>query len=152
MSVDRNPAHLYPAFSAKVQAIVSEMNAWCEKNWVGRGAMIAEGFRTTGRQQELYRQGRTTPGQIVTEKNGTSNPSNHQSCLAVDIVGSKNGNPTWDCPKAFWDYLQHCAHVHGVTSGSDWVTFKDQPHVEHPTSDKATYTAARKWKADQKLI
>lgn len=152
MTPDRNTSHLYPAFASKVQAVIFEMNAWCASHWTGHTAMIAEGFRTTVRQQELYDQGRVTPGDIVTEKNGTTNPSNHQSCLAVDIVGSKGGNPTWDCPKAFWDYLQHCAHVHGLTSGSDWATFKDQPHVEHPTSDKATYAAARKWKAGNKLI
>ncbi len=148
MTPDRNTNHLYLPFRSKVLGIVEELTAWCAVHWPGHTAAIAEGFRSTARQQELYAQGRTTKGDIVTEKNGTTNPSNHQSCLAADIVGvTAKGELTWDCPKEFWEYLQHLAHLQGLTSGSDWKTFKDAPHVEWPTSDRATYQSAAAWKA-----
>jgi hypothetical protein len=151
MTPDRNTNHLYLPFRSKVLSIITELSAWCEVHSPSHSAMMAEGFRSTARQQELYAQGRTTPGDIVTQKNGTSNPSNHQTCLAADITGSVHGEPTWDCPQPFWDYLQHLCHVHGLTSGSDWHGFVDMPHVEWPTSDHATYQAAAHWKAESGL-
>lgn len=43
-----------------------------------------EGLRTTARQQELYAQGRTTPGKIVTNCDGIINRSNHQARTSPD--------------------------------------------------------------------
>ncbi len=50
-----------------------------------------EGVRTRARQIELYAQGRTTPGKIVTFNDGINTPSNHQPKLdglghAIDSV------------------------------------------------------------------
>lgn len=150
-SPDRNLAHLYPAFAAKVQKITKEMTAWCDVHVTGYSSAVAEGFRSVARQQELYAQGRTTPGQIVTEKDGVTDPSNHQSSLAADLAFMHRGQLTWDVPEAAWQYLQHLAHTEGLTSGSDWKTFKDMPHVEWPTTDHATYAAAHQWQADAGL-
>lgn len=146
MQPDRDPNHLFPAFRVKVNAILNGFVPWCARHIPGYQAVIAEGYRTTARQEELYAQGRTTPGEIVTQKNGRDNPSNHQSALACDIAFLKSGQLTWDVPQAAWDYLQHLAHVEGLTSGSDWVSFKDRPHVEWPTVDKGVYDAAKLWK------
>lgn len=147
MKADRNPAHLFPAFAEKVERIVIELDRWCEKHWPGHGAMLAEGYRSEARQRELYAQGRTAPGEIVTEKNGTTNKSKHQSTLAADIVGkTAKGDPTWECPPGFWSYLQHLAHVEGLISGRDWRGFVDLPHVEWPGQDVKTFAAAKAWK------
>ncbi|RYG38676.1 M15 family peptidase [bacterium] len=140
-------SELYPDFADKVEAIVAEMNRWCDKKWPGRKAKMSEGYRTTARQQELYAQGRTKPGSIVTQKNGTTNPSNHQSRLAADLVGvTPEGKLTWDCPEAFWAYLGHLARKYGLDWGGDWKSFPDRPHVEWRTSDRAMYTKAKAWK------
>lgn len=40
--------------------------------------IITEGVRSTERQQELYAQGRSTPGKVVTNCDGVVNKSNHQ--------------------------------------------------------------------------
>ena len=40
---------------------------------------VIEGLRTTKRQQDLYAQGRTKPGNIVTKADGVKNKSNHQA-------------------------------------------------------------------------
>lgn len=152
MQPDRSLDHLYPAFASKVRDILDEATTWCEVHYPGHTAALAEGYRSTQRQQELFAQGRTAPGQVVTEKNGTTNPSNHQSCLAADIVPQSNLGLEWppdDHP--FWAYLQHLAHTEGLTSGSDWHSFVDRPHVEWPESDTATYQDAKDWKMAQGL-
>ena len=57
--------------------------------------MVIEGFRTLARQQELYAQGRTTPGKIVT----WTMKSKHLDGSAVDIA------PVDDSGKILWDDL-----------------------------------------------
>ena len=142
---DRNLDHLYPEFRAKVKAIVKDGNAWCKKHRPGHSILMTEGFRTKERQQELYAQGRTAPGQKVTQKNGTTNPSKHQSALAADFVLVSPTMSIWG-DEEFWAYLGHLARKYGLTWGGDWRTFNDKPHVEWPASDKTTYAAAKAWK------
>ena len=54
---------------------------------------VISGYRTTEEQQELYAQGRTKPGAIVTKTDGVTRRSKHQGLLeepgvslAVDII------------------------------------------------------------------
>lgn len=148
-SVNRSLDALYPRFAEKVKEILAELTVWCAKHRPGHSPVITETFRTTARQQELYAQGRSTPGQIVTAKNGTTNRSNHQSGLAADFaIKKQNGSIDWN-DEEFWQYFGHLCRKHDLTWGGDWKSLLDKPHVEWPTSDKATYTAARKWLAAQ---
>lgn len=148
---DRNPDHLYPAFAEKVKDVLLEMSRWCSVHKIGYEAIIVEGLRSAEYQNSLYQQGRTKPGSIVTYKDGYKNPSNHQTGLAVDIVPSNGQKIDWDDMK-FYTYLQHVAHVHGLTSGADWKTFKDMDHIEHPTSDHTTYVKAHEWLKSKGLL
>ena len=60
--------------------------------------MVIEGFRTLARQQELYAQGRTTPGKIVT----WTMKSKHLTGSAVDIAPvSPEGAILWEDLQAF---------------------------------------------------
>lgn len=59
--------------------------------------MVVEGLRTKQRQQQLYAQGRTTKGQIVT---WTLN-SKHIDGLAVDLAPVVNGKIDWSDTKKF---------------------------------------------------
>jgi hypothetical protein len=149
--VDRELGHLYPAFREKVSRILSALNAWCGAHLPGHRAALAEGFRSLSRQKELYAQGRTAPGPVVTQKDGVHHASNHQTGLAADIAFVVDDGLTWDVPGDAWAYLQHLAHGEQLVSGSDWPHFKDEPHIEWPTSDTATYGAARTWKRDAGL-
>lgn len=49
---------------------------------------VVHGHRTPDEQYKLYEKGRTKPGNIVTYKNGTTNPSRHNfiPSTAVDVV------------------------------------------------------------------
>ena len=60
--------------------------------------MVVEGFRTLARQQELYAQGRTTPGKIVT----WTMKSKHLTGSAVDIAPvDTKGKILWKDVQAF---------------------------------------------------
>jgi len=113
--------------------------------------IITETFRSVDRQQELYNQGRTTPGEIVTHRDGIKSKSNHQSGLAVDFAfQGLNGKLIWDDDQA-WEYLGHRARANGLVWGGDWRSPTDKPHVEWPQTDKTTYDAAKQWLADAGL-
>ena len=60
--------------------------------------MVVEGIRTKQRQEELYAQGRTKPGKIVT----WTMKSKHIEGLAVDIAPcNKDGSINWNDLKMF---------------------------------------------------
>ena len=59
---------------------------------------ISEGHRSIERQKELYDQGRTTPGKIVTWIDGETKKGKHNysPSMAVDIYPWINGKVQWD--------------------------------------------------------
>lgn len=58
---------------------------------------IAEGHRPVKRQQELYAQGRTVPGRIVTHVDGINKKSKHNKLPsdAGDVYAWVNGKAIW---------------------------------------------------------
>lgn len=106
---------------------------------------INEGVRTTRRQQQLYAQGRTTPGDIVTNADGVIRKSNHQAKSdgfghAVDLYPYVNGAIDYnDKPnnlKLISDHIKAVGKAQGVTVvwGGDWTMavehIVDPPHFE----------------------
>lgn len=92
------------------------------------------GKRTAKRQNELYQQGRSIPGKIITNADGYNKPSYHQSGNAVDIYAYVNGKPSWNvmyfAPIA--RHLQKVAKEHfnvNLEWGGDW-TWKDYGHFQ----------------------
>jgi len=83
---------------------------------------ITESLRTWDRQSNLYAQGRTTAGQIVT--NAPAGSSFHNYGLAFDIVDRKNGY------NANWSEIGVIGKKAGFTWGGDWKNFKDNPHFQ----------------------
>jgi peptidoglycan LD-endopeptidase CwlK len=83
--------------------------------------MVVEGLRTKERQAELFAQGRTKPGKIVT----WTMASKHITGDAVDVAPVVGGAIPWGNPKAF-DELAQCmfaaAKQEGVVIcwGADW--------------------------------
>ena len=59
---------------------------------------ISCGYRSIEEQQEIYQQGRTKPGGIVTYVDGVKKKSKHNELpsLAVDIYAYVNGKAVWD--------------------------------------------------------
>ena len=100
------------------------------------GFTVTEGVRTDQRQQELYAQGRTTAGQIVTNVDGVKKKSNHQPKAdgfgyAVDLYANPiNVNDMINIvPVA--NHIKQTARSLGINVewGGDWK-FIDRPHFE----------------------
>lgn len=89
---------------------------------------ITMGLRTIAEQDALYAQGRTTPGNIVT--NAMGGTSFHNYGLAIDLVEMVNNDTIAD-----WTYdtskLKPIADKYGLEWGGIWVHIKDRPHFEN---------------------
>lgn len=101
---------------------------------------VNEGLRTLQRQQELYAQGRTTKGNIVTNVDGINKKSNHQAKsdgygYAVDVypIGFSDINKIDDIN---WRKLYSAIKTASinlsipVSIGAYWKSFVDRPHIE----------------------
>lgn len=112
---------------------------------------IVQGLRTAEYQNELYQQGRTKPGKIVTKLDGYNKKSNHQAKTdgyghAVDIAVcghyDQNGNYVkYTTDAEMFDnkkLVEISRHVKAVAKemgmeivwGGDWKTLYDTPHYE----------------------
>lgn len=100
---------------------------------------ITEGVRTVARQRELYAQGRTTPGKIVTYVDGITSKSKHQVRpdgygYAVDLYPYVNGSVKVNDIANLGRIAEHIksvAKANGISVvwGGDWK-MKDYPHFE----------------------
>lgn len=100
-------------------AIIAEMER------LGHAVRIVEGFRTLEKQTQLYNQGRTTPGSIVT--NAKAGESFHNYGVAVDFVFRKEG---YNATQKQWEMLGRVGKAQGFEWGGDWKQFVDRPHFE----------------------
>lgn len=107
---------------------------------------ILEGLRTPERQQELYAQGRTAPGAIVTYKDGIALRSKHQArpgesfSRAVDVLPYTINWQDTGRMHYFAGYVRRVAEEMGIRVkwGGDWDNdtevlderFRDLPHWE----------------------
>ena len=74
-------ASLHPQFAQYVRQVLDIMDEYgCEP-------LVTEGLRSPERQDQLYSQGRTRPGQIVTNARAWQNA--HQYGLAVDVTSRR---------------------------------------------------------------
>jgi peptidoglycan L-alanyl-D-glutamate endopeptidase CwlK len=90
---------------------------------------IVEGYRTQSRQDDLYEQGRSKPGAIVTQ----TRSSMHTRRMAVDIAQlDAKGNITYNAqPSDFWEKMGAIGRSVGLEWGGDWEKWKDKPHFQY---------------------
>lgn len=88
---------------------------------------ITETLRSFERSDELYQQGRTKPGNIVT--NARAGQSMHNYGLALDFVIMVNEKMVWKVDEN-WMKVVNAFKKYGFAWGGDWKTFKDYPHLE----------------------
>jgi peptidoglycan L-alanyl-D-glutamate endopeptidase CwlK len=86
---------------------------------------IVSALRTFAEQDSLYAQGRTKPGQIVT--NAKAGQSSHNFGTAIDVVPIVNGKANWN---ADYNRIAAIGKEIGFSWGGDWISFKDKPHFE----------------------
>ena len=90
------------------------------------------GHRTNEEQDELYAQGRTKPGRIITYKKGGESIHNTYPSLAVDLAPYPID---WSNITKFGEMagiIKYIAWKKNIPIqwGGDWMTFKDYPHFQ----------------------
>lgn len=95
--------------------------------------LITETLRTQAEQEALYAQGRTTPGNIVTNARGYSSP--HCWGVAFDFCRNVKGKE-YDNSDGFFDKVGKIAKTifdnteYDLFWGGDFKSFVDKPHIE----------------------
>ena len=113
-------ALLHPVFRAAVIDVHNRLTA------EGIPFKVFEAFRYPERQADLYAQGRTKPGAIVTKARPWT--SYHQYGLAVDFVLYENGKWSWETAGAkrkWWQRMQDL----GREMGLEALSF-ELPHLQ----------------------
>jgi peptidoglycan LD-endopeptidase CwlK len=87
---------------------------------------VISGLRTYDEQNELYAQGRTKPGRIVTNARGGY--SNHNFGIAFDIGVFEGSNYLDDSPK--YKAVGVLGTDMGLEWGGNWKTIQDEPHFQ----------------------
>lgn len=88
---------------------------------------ITETIRSKQRQDELYAQGRTKPGKIVT--NAKYPDSMHCWGRAFDFCRLDNKDPFYN-KDMFFEKVGQLGKTLGLTWGGDFSKIKDRPHFE----------------------
>ena len=92
---------------------------------------VTECYRGPERQDELYAQGRSKPGPIVTYKRGGESKHNRLPSRALDVAFLlPDGEVSWSGRLlSKFARLMKAADAR-VRWGGDWPGFKDRPHFE----------------------
>lgn len=97
-------------------------------------------YRNEKIQQELYAQGRTTPGEIITQIDGINSKSMHNYfpalafdvCVDVDLDPNKV-KPSWSLN--LYEPLGHICDELGLVWGGYWK-WRDVPHIQVSKADE----------------
>lgn len=87
-------------------------------------------YRSNEEQDQLYAQGRTEPGHIVT--NAQAGQSAHNYRLAFDGCPLMAGKPMWQEPLSgpHWAQYGQIAQSCGMEWGGAWTSFVEGPHCQ----------------------
>lgn len=112
----RIPA-LHPKYRKAFTDFINEIDSTFKTSF-----RIVQGFRTFAEQDDIYAQGRTKPGKIVTNAKGGQ--SFHCFGCAIDVVPIVNGDADWN-----FDFkkVEPIAAKYGLYWGGN---FKDYDHFE----------------------
>jgi D-alanyl-D-alanine carboxypeptidase/Mannosyl-glycoprotein endo-beta-N-acetylglucosaminidase len=121
-----NIATLLPTMQTMATDFLSRAKAWAQSK--GLDVVVTEGLRSLERQKELYAQGRTKPGPIVTK--AKPGQSNHGTGRAMDVAIIKNGKVVDD--KSLWAELGKIGKASGLRWGGEFKSIYDPEHFELP--------------------
>ncbi|WP_280637246.1 peptidoglycan-binding protein [Alkalihalobacillus sp. BA299] len=92
--------------------------------------VIISGFRSIEKQNELYEQGRSKPGNIVTNAPGGHSYHNYGLAVDIGILNPDGKSFNWNDLNAFKQLGQIGVSL-GFEWGGNWRTFKDYPHFQY---------------------
>ena len=122
MKNSRDIKDLLPIVAAKCDAFIAACKAQ------GIDVLVTSTLRGNESQNALYAQGRTTPGNIVT--NAKAGQSFHNYGCAFDFVPLVNGKAVWNDSKLF----ERCgviAESCGLEWAGRWKSFKELAHCQY---------------------
>ena len=125
------PSGLHNIVEEKSMELVEQANK------IGIPILITDGFRSIESQNEIYEQGRTSSGAIVSYAKGGKSYHNYglaidfallnqDDSISYDLQRDSNGNGEAD-----WFEVARFGKDLGFTWGGDWRGFKDYPHFEY---------------------
>jgi peptidoglycan L-alanyl-D-glutamate endopeptidase CwlK len=135
MIISRDKSLLYPPFADQLKNFESRLVA------AKLSFYLFMALRTFEDQDELYAQGRTKPGDIVTNARGGD--SRHNYGLAADyVLDGQVEKPviqwSWEIKSDLnhdgrndWLQMAEIAQSCGLESGWFWKKFPDAPHVQN---------------------
>lgn len=124
---EKNIATLHPRVRPFARALIEKA--------AGQGIIIkvTSATRSFAEQDELFAQGRTKPGKIVTKVRGGF--SNHNFGIAIDITIFKGSSdpenattPVFESP--LYKAIGALGTDLGLEWGGNWTSFKDEPHFQ----------------------
>lgn len=124
---------LHPLIRARVREFINAADN------VGIKLRVTQATRTFAEQQKIYNQGRTEPGDIVT--NAQAGQSYHNYGLAFDVVEMVNGEPIWNSTN--WEKIGELGKKFGFQWGGDFTSIKDKPHFQKTFGNSITMLMAK---------
>ncbi|WP_087974483.1 M15 family metallopeptidase [Oceanobacillus rekensis] len=124
------PTELHPIVEERKNILVEQVSD------ININIVITEEIRTFEEQDQLYEQGRTTDGNIVTNARGGE--SYHNYGLAIDYaLENEAAKIIWDVQydgnnngKSDWFEVADIAKELGFEWGGDFRNFRDYPHLQ----------------------
>ena len=94
----------------------------------GIDLLVTSTYRDIEAQNALYAQGRTAPGQVVTNAKGGESMHNYR--CAVDVVPLIAGKCCWS-DEALWRRIGQLGKAAGLEWAGDWKSFVETPHFQY---------------------
>ena len=133
----------------RLQELSGRLVEECKKQ--GLIIKIGECYRTVAEQDELYAQGRTKPGNIVTNARGSSYSSQHQWGIAFDFFRN-DGNGAYNESGNFFGKVGAIGKKLGLGWGGDWKSIVDKPHLYLPDWGSTTAQLRQQYGTPEKFI
>lgn len=131
--------NLHPQVRDEIKRLIERAEAGLPKHIA---IAVPQGLRTVEEQNALYAQGRTEPGNVVTNAKGGSSFHNYglafDFCLLIDRDGNGVFDETsWDIRKdvdrdglADWLEVVKLFEEAGWEWGGKWASIRDYPHLQ----------------------
>jgi peptidoglycan L-alanyl-D-glutamate endopeptidase CwlK len=144
------PYRLHPLVEEKSEKLIEQANK------ISIPILITDGYRSVGSQNDIYGQGRTTEGSIVSYAKGGE--SYHNYGLAIDFaLLNKDGSISYDLQRdangngeSDWFEVARIGKELGFKWGGDWRRFKDYPHFEY-TLGLSIHELQNGWRLEDKI-
>lgn len=120
--------------SRKIEDLTPEVQALCNKfisecAKVGIDLLVTSTYRDFESQNELYAQGRTKPGNKVT--NAKAGESFHNYRIAFDVVPIINGKADWNSTR--WPEIGEIGEKCGLSWAGRWKgSLRETAHFQMP--------------------